>query len=369
MCLPITRVCEEGGGGPLRVYNKSYFHAAPQKLSSYMYARLLLVIAGMVLLALGYWWRCCMPSVQRSVYKDIGIGMNWRNNNVISSYVRGTQEQLVDLMDSGDGVRLMFATGECGNETWAGLSAEQFAKVNIPLLNYRGIQYTVSANCSAFTCNSTNGAENFLKRYLGTHLQGFDFYFPQDMQPSDQQLSNLMRNIMSLQQNNTKLTISFSFVSSATTESIGNLGTSVLTAARYAGLKFIVNLMTMNYGPKPSEEFCVVDDNQKCDMGASAIQAAKNLNLFYKVPFTEIALTPMIGMNDITNEIFTIADMKKVLEFGAKVGLAGLHYWSFDRDCQCPPDSPVAASLYCSGVQQEPLQYYNLFMGHGNTEL
>ena len=44
------------------------------------------------------------------------------------------------------------------------------------------------------------------------------------------------------------------------------------------------------------------------------------------MPFTEIALTPMIGVNDTTNEIFTIEDMKKVLEFGSKVGLACLHY-------------------------------------------
>ena len=86
------------------------------------------------------------------------------------------------------------------------------------------------------------------------------------------------------------------------------------------------------------------------------------------MPFTEIALTPIIGMNDITNVIFTVEDMTKVLEFGAKVGLAGLHYWSFDRDCQCL-DSPVHASPTCSGVKQRPLQYYNLLMGRGHTEL
>ena len=267
VCLPTRSVCGEKGG-PLRVCNKCYFPAAPQKLSSYMYAPLLLLIAGMAR-ALGYWW-CCMPSVQRSAYKDVGIGMNWQNY-VISSNVKGTQKRLVDIMYSGEGVRLMFAIGECGNETWADISADTFANNNICLLNNHGIQYTVSANCSAFTCNSMNGAEIFLKRYLGPHLQGFDFYFPQDMQPSDQQLSNLMRNVRSLQQNNTKLTISFSFVSSATTVGIGKLGESVLTAARSAELKFVVNLMTMNYGPTTSEGICVVDDNQKCDMGASAI--------------------------------------------------------------------------------------------------
>ena len=46
---------------------------------------------------LGYWLLCCMQIVccmQRSVYKDIGIGMNWQTN-VISSNVKGTQKQLI----------------------------------------------------------------------------------------------------------------------------------------------------------------------------------------------------------------------------------------------------------------------------------
>ena len=337
-----------------------------------------ILIAGMALahLVLGCWLLCCMQSVcctQRSVYKDIYIGMNLQNN-VISSNVEGTQKQLVDLMHSGDGVRLSFATGECGSETWAGVSADTFAAANIGLLNSRGIQYTVSTGGQngVFTCSSTSGADMFLNRYWGPQLQGLDFDIEVNM--STDQLSNLMQSVLYLQRKNPKLTISFTLASSASTgpdaTSINKLGISVLTAARNAGLNFVVNLLTMNYGPTPSQWICVVDDNQKCDMGASAIQAANNLNKMHGVPFTEIALTPMIGMNDITNEIFTTADITKVLEFGETVSLAGLHFWSFDRDCQCP-DSPVVASPTCSGVEQGPLQYYNLLMGRGqpNTHL
>eukprot|EP00731_Ephydatia_muelleri_P015487 Em0008g1207a len=252
--------------------------------------------------------------------------MNWQTN-VISSNVKGTQKRLIDMMSSGDGVRLSFATGECGDETWAGVSADTFAEANIGLLNSHGIQYTVSTGGAngLFTCSSTVGADRFLNRYLG----------PQTASTGPD------------------------------ASSINDLGKSVLTAATNAGLKYIVNLMAMDYGQTPSQWICVLDDNKMCDMGASAIQAAKNLNKKYGVPFTEIALTPMIGMNDVTNEIFTIEDMKKVLEFGAKVGLAGLHYWSFDRDCH----SLVNASPTCSGVEQKPFQYYNLLMGRGHAEL
>ena len=365
-----------GGGVPLKVYKEDYFHAVPQKLPLYAQLQQAVLIAEMALahLVLGCWLLCCMQSVccmQRSVYKDIYIGMNWQNN-VISSNVEGTQKQLVDLMHSGDGVRLSFATGECGSEIWAGISADTFAKANIGLLNSHGIQYTVSTggNKDVFTCSSTSGADTFLNRYKGAQLQGLDFDIEVEM--STDQLSKLMQSVFYLQQKYPELTISFTLASSASTgpvaTSINELGISVLTAARNAGLKFVVNLMTMNYGLTPSQWICVVDGNQKCDMGASAIQAAKNLNKIHDVPFTEIALTPMIGMNDITTEIFTISDMKKVLKFGKKYRLAGLHYWSFDRDCQCP-DSPVVASSTCSGVKQKPLQYYNLLMGHHRTEL
>ena len=308
--------------------------------------------------------------MQRSVYKEISIDMNWENTT-ISSNIRGEKEQLVNIMNSGDGVRLSFATGECGSETWADVSADAFAKANIGLLNSHGIQYTISTGGAngVFTCSSTSGADKFLNHYKGPQLQGFDFYIM-----SEKDLSALMLSVSYLQQNNTNLTYSFSMVSSASTFtslntcSINEIGQPVLTAARNARIKFVVNLMTMNYGPTPSKAICVLDDNQKCDMGASAIQAAKNLNTIHDVPFTEISLTPMIGMNDITNEIFTIDDMKKVLEFGETVGLAGVHFWLFDRDRQCP-DSPVVASQNCSGVEQRSLQYYNLLMGRGHTEL
>eukprot|EP00731_Ephydatia_muelleri_P015468 Em0008g1188a len=184
----------------------------------------------------------------------------------------------------------------------ADAGSDTFAEANIGLLNSHGIQYTVS----------TGGANGL---FTCSSTVGADRFLNRYLGPN-------------CKRKNPKLTISFTLASSA--YSINDL-----------------------------------DDNKMCDMGASAIQAAKNLNKKYGVPFTEIALTPMIGMNDVTNEIFTIEDMKKVLEFGAKVGLAGLHYWSFDRDCH----SLVNASPTCSGVEQKPFQYYNLLMGRGHAEL
>jgi chitinase len=76
-------------------------------------------------------------------------------------------------------------------------------------------------------------------------------------------------------------------------------------------------------------------------MGASAIAAANSLNSAYGVPFSKIMLTPMIGGND-TPQTFTLADVGTVSSYALSKGLAGVHFWSFDRDRDCAPGSASA---------------------------
>ena len=106
-----------------------------------------------------------------------------------------------------------------------------------------------------------------------------------------------------------------------------------------------VNLMTMDYGA-PSPGVCVVAGGS-CDMGQSALQAAYNLHDHWGVPWGNIELTPMIGGNDVASEQFTLQDTDEVAAFAVAHGLAGVHYWSYDRDVDCPPGyaSPTCNSL------------------------
>ena len=57
-------------------------------------------------------------------------------------------------------------------------------------------------------------------------------------------------------------------------------------------------------------------------MGLSAIQAAKTLNSQFGIPFSKIELTPMIGGNDVQDEIFTLADVDTISSFALSNGLA-----------------------------------------------
>lgn len=82
-------------------------------------------------------------------------------------------------------------------------------------------------------------------------------------------------------------------------------------------------------------------------MGQSAVQAAYNLHDKWGVPYGNIELTPMLGGNDVSTEQFTLLDADTVAGFAMGNGLAGVHYWSYDRDTDCAVGS---ASPTCNSI-------------------
>lgn len=70
------------------------------------------------------------------------------------------------------------------------------------------------------------------------------------------------------------------------------------------------------------------------------------------VPYNQIELTPMIGGNDVVTETFTLADASTISSFALNKSLAGIHFWSFDRDDDCPPGyaSPTCNTYGLAGT-------------------
>ncbi|SES38104.1 chitinase [Streptomyces sp. yr375] len=112
-----------------------------------------------------------------------------------------------------------------------------------------------------------------------------------------------------------------------------------------------VNLMTMNYG-----------ESYSGDMGGYAITSATAAQAQLKkvfgtddsVAWRGMALTSMIGTNDVANETFTLADAAEVRAFAAQKGISWVSMWSTFRDQQCS-DADAAkndALTNCSGVEQ-----------------
>jgi hypothetical protein len=125
----------------------------------------------------------------------------------------------------------------------------------------------------------------------------------------------------------------------------------------------VFNLMVMDYGrAHPSR--CVVKrtpEGPRCDMARSALQAALNVSAKYRVPLQQIALTAMPGVNDVVDNVFTLDDARQVARDVRQHGLAGLHYWSLDRDTACAQPAPSGASPLCSGLPQAPMDFAKAF--------
>ena len=140
---------------------------------------------------------------------------------------------------------------------------------------------------------------------------------------------------------------------------LNELGGWVMSAIQADGVKnYIIDLMTMDYGSTGPGNCAVV--NGSCEMGQSAINAVNLLHSAYGVPFNQIEITPDLGANDSAGETFTLADVQTISSFALQNGLAGIHYWSFDRDTNCAGN---AGSATCNGYSASgPLGFNNAFI-------
>jgi len=305
-----------------------------------------------------------------SAYKDTSINMNW-NTNVITTMVSGSATALTtDLLANGSKtITLAFATGECGSENWGGVPGAAMAAANAAQLNAAGIKYILSTGGAAgvFTCASDAGFETFISRWATPGLIGIDFDIEGGQ--SAQILGDLIRRVQGAHNTHPGLRFSLTLATLAnnngatTAQSLGagiasglnSLGETTLAAVR-STLGFTgspstwpsyvtVNLMTMDFGATSSGN-CVVNAGV-CDMGQSALQAAFNLRDKSGVPFKNIELTPMIGGNDTQAEHVTLQNVDTMTAFAIANNMAGVHYWSYDRDTDCPPGS---ASPTCNSL-------------------
>ncbi|MFD9407503.1 cellulose binding domain-containing protein [Streptomyces sp. NPDC059989] len=142
-------------------------------------------------------------------------------------------------------------------------------------------------------------------------------------------------------------------------EGLTQPGVALLADARKNGVRIdAVNIMAMDYGPAYSG-----------DMGAYAIQAATAtqaqlkgvLGLSDAAAWKAVAVTPMIGVNDVASEIFTVSDATQLVDFAAAKGIGRLAMWSSARDRQCAAGAVGYADATCSSILQQPLAFTKAF--------
>jgi hypothetical protein len=138
---------------------------------------------------------------------------------------------------------------------------------------------------------------------------------------------------------------------------LADAGLGILAAVRSSGLDLdVVNVMAMDYGAG-------FDNGGR--MGVSAIQAATAAEAQVRQAglSSSIGVIPMIGVNDVATETFTLADAQQLVEWArATPWVSRLSMWSVTRDSgSCP--GQAWASPVCSGVAQADDAFAHVLAG------
>ncbi|MFF4934875.1 cellulose binding domain-containing protein [Streptomyces griseofuscus] len=142
-------------------------------------------------------------------------------------------------------------------------------------------------------------------------------------------------------------------------EGLTQEGINILTDAKANGAHVdTVNIMTMDYG-----------NDWSGDMGTYAEQAAtatqaqikSALGLSDSAAWQALAVTPMIGVNDVTSETFKVDDAAQLLDFAKSKGLAWISMWSANRDKPCPGGPMSSTDNNCSSIAQDDFAFSKTF--------
>jgi hypothetical protein len=142
-------------------------------------------------------------------------------------------------------------------------------------------------------------------------------------------------------------------------------GLYVLQSALKYGVKIsLVNVMAMDYGDSAAP-------NPAGQMGTYAIDAAKStfgqLQGLYGTTLTTsqlwemVGVTPMIGVNDASDEVFGFSDASQLLAFAESVGMGEISMWSLGRDQEDPHGALTYSEDNSSSLVQSPYEFSDIF--------
>jgi hypothetical protein len=237
-------------------------------------------------------------------------------------------------------------SGQC-QPAWGGQQAYSLAKhwgkKEFDKLAVNGMKTIASFGGASGTdlsyyCNNKQLVKLFKDVIHDYHAQTLDF----DIENGTANISRIMDALQELVQEYPEIQLSFTLP--VMPEGLTSVGEDIVRAAKEKGLNFHVNIMAMDYGPVYAG-----------DMGDYAISAATQLHTFLQHLYPEkrpeaiwnmVEVTPMIGVNDVNIEQFTLSNADQLKQFAHSRQLGGIAMWSFTRDKPCPD---VWASPVCSG--------------------
>ncbi|WP_409057838.1 chitinase [Streptomyces sp. SYP-A7185] len=279
-----------------------------------------------------------------------------------------------DLVDTADktGVKeftLAFITSGGGCEPlWGGVTGLGDDKVaaQIDALRAKGGDVRVSFGGQAgselgLKCDSADELAKAYGKVIDTYkLTKVDFDIEGAALPETAANTRRAQAVAQLQKDHEGLDVSFTLP--VMPEGLTQPGVDLVADAKKNGVRVsAVNVMAMDYGPSYSG-----------DMGQYAIDAATAtqkqikgaLDLSDEAAWKTVAVTPMIGVNDVTTEVFTVDDATQLVKFAEEKGLGWLAMWSSTRDKACEGGAGNGAQPTCSSIEQEPLAFTKAFAAY-----
>ncbi|MFC9053613.1 chitinase [Streptomyces violaceoruber] len=275
-------------------------------------------------------------------------------------YVSATTASATDTAGSPTTYNLAFAisSGDDCVPRWNGVQDIDDASVasRVEKLRESGATVRVSfGGASGTELAAACGSASALAAAYGTALDAVgstraDFDIEGDALTDTGSVALRSEAIALLQEQRDGLEVSFTLPVMPT--GLDTDGLALLASANDHGVQVsAVNLMTMNYG-----------ESYTADMGDYALASAKAAHTQLKKVFGTsdadawrgMALTSMLGVNDVAGETFTLADAAEVRAFAEEKGIAWVSMWAAFRDVQCTEDASATDALTtCSGVAQE----------------
>ena len=149
-------------------------------------------------------------------------------------------------------------------------------------------------------------------------------------------------------------------------------GLNVVESALKAGVDLAgVNVMAMDYG----ESAAPTSGPDAQTMGTYAIRAGEStyaqLSALYGTygktyGYSQLGITPMIGVNDVLTEVFTLADAQALEDYSRAKGLGMLSFWSVTRD---NPGTLGQATPTASGLNLPAGSFSNIFNDYGTINV
>ncbi|SOJ53936.1 putative bifunctional chitinase/lysozyme [Mycobacterium simulans] len=284
-----------------------------------------------------------------------------------------------NLANAGvDDATLAFIVSGAGNQpAWGGVYSltDPIITSQIAALHGAGIDTTISfggangVDLAYSAPNATVLAEHYESVVNTFGIHKLDFDVEGGMQANIPVLTKQAQAIAMLQAEQAALgtPVEVSYTLPVLPTGLTNDGLGVLQIAKANGVNITrVNIMAMDYG----EAF---HGGGSPDMGDLAIMSAQSVHgqlmamdpsLTSEQAWSMIGVTPMIGINDVMSEVFTVEDAHQLVAFADQHDIGELGMWSVARDTagQLGVVGPNG-----SGVPQTPYEYSQAFAQFDGT--